>query len=190
MEPILLDVPSEVSTARLLLRTPRAGDGVLVAASVRLSLAELKPWLPWAKEEDTERDCEMWARRVAAEFLLRQQFHYAIFDHAGQHVGNIGAMSPNWKVQSTEIGYWLRTDRCGNGLMTEAVVGLGGMLADVLKMQRIIIRCDNRNPASGRVAERAGYQLEGVARSDSLDRDGKHRDTRVYSKITQIPDVE
>jgi hypothetical protein len=50
VEPLMLDFPPEITTERLLLRAPRFGDGKRVCATVRSSLAELKPWMIWATD--------------------------------------------------------------------------------------------------------------------------------------------
>ena len=67
--------------------------------------------------------------------------------------------------------------------MSEAVSGVAAWAFDVLSMERIELHTDNRNERSGRVAERCGFQLEGVLRHDSRHIDGSLRDTRVYSKV-------
>ena len=67
-----------------------------------------------------------------------------------------------WSIPKFEIGYWLRTTLIGKGYMTEAVVALTKMAKETLKANRIEIRCDERNVRSRRVAERAGYRLEGI----------------------------
>lgn len=187
-DPLMLDVPTELRTRRLLLRVPRPGDGELVCRTVRASLAELKVWLPWATDAYGPRDAEQWCRRGAWQFLTREQLPYLLFLDPGQgeqaeHVGNVGAFGFRWKVPYCEIGYWLATHRWGQGLMTEAVSALAEMAFETLSMRRIEIRADSRNARSGRVAERCGFQLEGVLRQDSRDVAGALRDTRLYARL-------
>src|SRR3954468_20291666 len=103
-EALLLDIPEEIETRRLVLRCPRAGNGPLTLASVRESLAELKPWMPWATDEYGLSDAEQWCRKAAALFLLREQTQFLMIGRAdGQHLGNIGAFKFNWAVASCEI---------------------------------------------------------------------------------------
>jgi RimJ/RimL family protein N-acetyltransferase len=47
------------------------------------------------------------------------------------------------------------------------------------------IRAETDNAKSGRVAELAGFQLEGILRNDSLAVSGKIRSTSLYSWIPQ-----
>jgi RimJ/RimL family protein N-acetyltransferase len=53
----------------------------------------------------------------------------------------------------------------------------------VLKAERVEIRMDDHNVRSWRVAERAGFTLEGVLRRDALAPDGRVRNTRVYAQV-------
>lgn len=183
--PILLDVPAEIRTERLLLRAPRAGDGAVVLAQVRDSIAELKQWMPWAKDDYGEKEAEEWCRKAAANFLAREQFQFLIFDlKTNHHIGNIGLFKFNWEIPSCEIGYWLQTRRTGQGYMCEAVHAVTRFAHENLKAVRVQILMDEQNKRSWRVAERCGFQLEGLLRNDSRNTGGKLRNTRVYSKIT------
>ena len=183
MEPLLIDVPAKLRTKRLLLRCPRPEDGQIVLPSVRQSLAELKAWMPWAHDEYGLADAESWCRKCAAEFTLRSNLQYLIlWPETREHLGNIGAFRFDWKVPRGEIGYWLRTDQTGKGLMSEAVDGLTHLLLDTLKFNRIEIHTDDRNQRSSRVAERCGYVLEGTLHNDLRLKDGSLRNTRIYTR--------
>ena len=48
---------------------------------------------------------------------------------------------------------------------------------------RVFLTTDDRNEASWRLAERAGFELEGILRNDRRNLAGGLRDTRVYSRI-------
>jgi ribosomal-protein-serine acetyltransferase len=184
INPILVDVPQEIVGERVLIRALRAGDGSLVYPSVRESLAELRRWMPWATDDYNRETCEEWCRRAAADILLRKQLGYAILLRKdGRHIGGIGAGKINWNVPACEIGYWVHTAHTKRGYATEAVGILLGMLRDRLGMKRVEIRCHSENRASRRVAERAGFEMEGILRNDSRGVDGSLRSTCVFSWI-------
>jgi RimJ/RimL family protein N-acetyltransferase len=182
--PLLLEIPGELSSQRLSLRVPRAGDGAMVCASVRESLGQLKEWMPWATDEYNEQSGEEWCRKAAANFLSRQQFQYLIFLRPdGRHVGNIGAFSFNWEVPGCEIGYWLHSTHTGRGYTTEAVGALLEMLRRDIHARRVQICTDAENRRSRRVAELAGFQLEGILRNERIAVGGRLRNTCVFSWI-------
>jgi len=183
--PLLLDLPQELTGDRLMLRAPRAGDGAIGYTTVRESLEELKKWMIWATDEYSEQGAEEWCRKAAAHFMSREQLQFLIFlRENGRHIGNVGAFKFNWEVPSCEIGYWLHTGHTGRGYMTEAVGVLLGMLRTHLHVRRVEIRADAENLRSRRVAERAGFQLEGILRNHCVAAGGRLRNTCIYSWIS------
>ncbi len=50
VNPILLDIPLQLETERLLLRAPmQSGDGIIVNEAIKDSFNELNNWLPFAQ---------------------------------------------------------------------------------------------------------------------------------------------
>jgi len=184
MEPLLIEVPEEFETQRLLLRVPRVGDGKQINAAVVESAAELARFMPWSVPTPTVDNTEAWVRKAAAHFLTREQLNWKLLLKTNeQYVGTIGLPRLDWSVPRFEVGYWLRTSMGGQGYMTEAVRAVTEMALDRFKAQRVEIHTDDRNIRSARVAERAGFDLEGILRRDTRCKDGYVRDTRVYSRI-------
>jgi RimJ/RimL family protein N-acetyltransferase len=182
MDPLLYDVPEELFSPRLRLRIPRAGDGVLVHPSVQASIQELHQWMPWAKLDYSAADAELWCRKSFVEFHARRELQFLMLE-GDHHIGSLGAFAFDWDARSCEIGYWLRTDRVGNALMTEAVLAVCDLVVRELKVHRIRIRCDPRNVRSANVARRCGFELDGTMRHDSKDLSGHYRDTHVFSRL-------
>ena len=55
-----------------------------------------------------------------------------------------------------------------------------------LAARRVELRCDARNGPSRRVAERAGFVLEGRLRNAALDPSGTPRDDLVFALIPAV----
>lgn len=183
-EPIMLDVPSEMETERLLMRCPRSGDGVRINVAVRASATEVGRWMPWAVPTPEPAATEKWCREAAAKFLAREQFHFTLnLKDDDTFIGNCGIHRIVWDVPLVEIGYWLATSHCGRGYMTEAVAQLVCFAFERLEANRIEIRCDAQNDRSARVAERLGFALDGVLRCDARGVEKELRNTRIYSKV-------
>ncbi len=187
-DPLLVDVPERIDTARLVLRAPRRADGASLNAAVVASLGDLRPWMPWAAKAPTLDESESHVRRQAATFMLREDLVFLAFARAadsseGELVGGTGLHRIDWTSRRFEIGYWRRTGHEGRGLMTEAVTALARMAFDVLAAQRVEIRMDDANERSWKLAERAGFTLEAVLRFDSQTPLGAPRSTRVYARV-------
>jgi RimJ/RimL family protein N-acetyltransferase len=188
MDPLLIEVPERIETARLVLRTPRRGDGPLVNAAVCASIAELAPWMPWAARTPTVEESEATCRRQQAKYLLREDFALLILERRadggeGELLGGTGLHRIDWAIGRFEIGYWRRSGREGRGIVTEAVRAVARMAFDTLGARRVEIRMDDANVRSWKVAERAGFTLEAVLRFDSATPRGEPRSTRVYARV-------
>jgi RimJ/RimL family protein N-acetyltransferase len=182
INPLRLEIPEQIITDRLLLRTPRLGDGARIIDTVLASLHELKAWMPWATDAYTVADAEDWCRRAASKFITREEASYSLLHReTGRYLGSVSAFILDWRVPKFEIGYWLSTAECGQGFMTEAVKAVTEMTFESLHARRIEIHTDALNTRSGRVAERCGYILEGTFKNECRNANGDLRDTRIYA---------
>lgn len=185
-DPAGISVPFEIETERLILRCPRPGDGLEMNAAIRESIAELRPWMSFATPVPTVDETERFVIETFRAFEDKRGFGFRLVEkQTGAFAGNIGTHSFNWSVPACEIGYWVRTCCTGLGYASEATRALTVMVFNLLRMERVGIRCDSRNAASRRVAEKAGFRYEGTLRCDSRAPDGSLRDTLVFSMIRQ-----
>lgn len=160
--PILLSFPDQFQTERLTIRAPQWGDGAAVNEAMRESANELRPWLPFARNLPTAEESEIRSRQARLKFLDRSDMMLYIFDTvSGEFVASSGLHRIDWDARRFEIGYWLRTSWTGKGIITEAVHGITDFAIQHLHANRVEIRCDSRNTRSAKVAERAGFTLEG-----------------------------
>jgi RimJ/RimL family protein N-acetyltransferase len=83
-----------------------------------------------------------------------------------------------------EIGYMVVPTARGRGIAPRAVELLTRWGFDELGLIRLELRIDVQNPASERVAERSGYQRDGVLRNVHV-KDGLRSDTGVWSRLAE-----
>lgn len=187
----LVQVPELITTSRLELRIPKVGDTAAVTRLVVESQAELRPWLPWSEGNYTAAGAEASIRQAIADFVTLRDFRYHVFGRAGgQLVGATGLHRVRWDVPRFEIGYWVATEFAGRGYTTEAVWALTRVAFEELGAKRVEIRCDDRNLASSAVAEKCGYELEGILRNFEPGPDGTLRNMRIYARTGYEPEVE
>ncbi len=75
MNPILLDVPLQIETDRLILRAPlQAGEGDIVQQAIKDSINELKQWLSLFQSIPTVEETEILLRNAHIDFLKREAF--------------------------------------------------------------------------------------------------------------------
>jgi RimJ/RimL family protein N-acetyltransferase len=166
----------------LTLRAYRPGDGPALQRAVVASYEHLRPWMLWAKVEQSVEESEMICRRFAGRYLLNEEFTLGIWI-GDELVGGTGyhLRQGGLDLGVAEIGMWVSASRASGGLGTRALAALLEWGFTAWPWQRLVWRCDTRNLASARVAEKGGLTREATFRSDALAVDGSRRDTHVYA---------
>lgn len=113
---------------------------------------------------------------------------FAILDGPGEtFVGMIGFVALRLDDREGEIGYVVAPEARGRGVATRALSLMTAWGFAELGLARIELRAELANPASIRVAERCGYEREGILRNVHLK--GQRRgDMAVYAQIA--PDAK
>ncbi len=97
-------------------------------------------------------------------------------------VGLIGLSDVDLGGGSAEFLYWLLPGGRGRGAMADAVLRISRWALDDLGLHRLRITHSVANTASCRVAEKAGFTLEGTMRSALLHHDGWH-DEHLHARV-------
>ena len=100
------------------------------------------------------------------------------------YLGEIILLAREW--QTAEIAYVVASFARGRGLATDALELLSRWAFDQLGLERLQLRVDPDNAASLRVAEKAGFQREGLLRSCFVVR-GRRIDSVLYSRLPGDP---
>jgi RimJ/RimL family protein N-acetyltransferase len=109
--------------------------------------------------------------------------HLMMLDRAlGRIVGSISVFHADWETRTAEIGYGVRADQRGKGYATEALAGVARWALTEGGLQRAWLSTIAENVASRRVAEKAGFRLEGTLRRAGLEEDGLH-DLMIYALL-------
>jgi RimJ/RimL family protein N-acetyltransferase len=152
--------------------------------------------------ERSSRDAEIkrWVgaqRGTAAEFLARKRRAWADGTAASFAVCDVAnpdlCLGQVWVELDSEdrglVGYWLLEEGRGSGRATRAVRLVTEWALDELRLARLALSTEPENAASQRVAERAGFQREGVLRSYVKRRDGTRADAVFYSLLPSDADT-
>ncbi|MFI4916156.1 MAG: GNAT family N-acetyltransferase [Phycisphaerales bacterium JB060] len=166
--------PLPIYTDRLELRFPRHEDAQQLFDAVDANRAAIIQWMPWPKTENlsvgqAHYTIESFVRATKNDLPANLPI-FIIDRESGRYLGGTGLHDFHPDRHQAETGYWVVQDRNNEGICTEAVIGLteaafrpqaeGGF-----GLRRMEIRCAAANVGSSRVAEKAGYMLEGTLRS-------------------------
>lgn len=187
MRPILFDFPIPIETPRLILRSPKVGDGKIVNEAIIESLEQLRPFMPWANNTPSIHDTEEFVRLAAANWILKKNeepyLPLFIFDKKTHHfLGGTGFHHFDWQIPCLESGYWIRSSCTGQGIMTEAVNAVTQYAFKELKVRRVAITCAIDNIRSRKIPERLGYTLESTIKSNRLTIEGEPTDTLIFTR--------
>jgi RimJ/RimL family protein N-acetyltransferase len=150
----------------------------MAAESLTDRVVTLRPWRDGDAAAivecvDGEPEIARWLDRMPQPYALEdarayiagsEERSFAITDaETGRVLGSIGLGPLEDGVG--EVGYWVRRDTRGHGVATRALVLLSRWALGLEGVARVQLRAGAENAPSRRVAERAGFQLEGVLRS-------------------------
>lgn len=173
-------------TGRLVVRCWQPADAAALKEAIDASLDHLRPWMPWAWNEPESVALKMQRmRRWRGNFDLGVDFVYGIFDRDESRVIGGSGLHTRAGEGALEIGYWVRADSTGLGLITESSAALTRTAFELCGVDRVEIQCDPANARSAAIPIRLGYTEEGVLRRRQIDLEGvpNRRDTRIFSLL-------
>ncbi|MFE3150654.1 GNAT family N-acetyltransferase [Streptomyces sp. NPDC059218] len=131
---------------------------------------------------ESERDARERIERMHGRWRAETGAIWAIARPGGEATGLIGLNGIDLAGGSAEIIYWLLPAARGGGVAVEAVRRVGRWALEDLGLHRLRLCHSVANPASCRVALKAGYAFEGVMRGALLHADGWH-DQHLHARI-------
>jgi RimJ/RimL family protein N-acetyltransferase len=100
----------------------------------------------------------------------------------GRLAGAIDLKKTDWSALTTEVGYWSAPWVRGRGVTTTAVRLLASWALTDQGLERVELLAATGNEASSRVADKAGFQREGIARNAGVTHGGRV-DLTVWSLV-------
>ena len=138
-------------------------------------------WMPWIEQTEGIKD------------VKKQLWEWQTFTSGGQQlitfifydellVGSIGFIvldSPNRKA---ELGYWVREEMQGKGIITRSCSKLIDYGFRQLALNKVSVKVPSNNSKSAAIPERLGFQKEGVLRQE-LFIGGRFHDVHLFSLL-------
>jgi RimJ/RimL family protein N-acetyltransferase len=143
------------------IRPYAAADASALFEAIHESMAELLPWMPWCHPGYSMEEAQAWIEFTLAGHRGGTMFDFAI-EADGSLVGACGINRIDALNRVANLGYWVRTSRAGQGIVTRAVHQLIDWALANTRLERIEIVAAVDNVRSQRVAERVGARREAV----------------------------
>ncbi|MEU5783082.1 GNAT family N-acetyltransferase [Micromonospora lupini] len=173
----------ELAAADLLLRPWREAD----APAVRDALHDpaIAQWNPQGGGPIDHQVALLWVRR-RADWSGGDHASLAVVDAAGGEL--LGSVSLHHIHHGdASIGYWTMPAARGRQVATRAVLRLTEWAFADLRLHRVELCHAVANPASCRVADRAGYRAEGTLRESYQYGDGRRYDEHLHARLATDP---
>jgi RimJ/RimL family protein N-acetyltransferase len=128
------------------------------------SKAELQRWMPWCHADYSREDTVQWVLGREEAWNRKDEFDFVIESGDGRLLGTCGIKRFEWMNRCAEVGYWVRTSATCQGIATDATRQLCQWAFEETDLHRLEILASIENPASIRVAQKAGAVREGILR--------------------------
>ncbi len=180
-------IPTEIRTARMLLRPWRAEDARDLQPVLEASWDHLSPWIP--ARVATPAPLAILADRLAgfeADFAADREWRFGMFSlRDGRLLGEVSLFPraatgrvPFAEADRVELGYWLREDATGQGFVTEGAKAILTVASHIPRFSRAEIRCDARNAPSAAIPPRLGFTLLAIVAETGLQ--AQRREMQVW----------
>ena len=123
----------------------------------------MRQWLPWVDYTRSVEDERAFIRSLHEQYKENHGFACGIW-YQGEITGTIGYHPIDWTRHKVEIGYWLAASYQGKGLMTNACRAMITYAFDVLKLNKVEIRCATGNARSCAIPQRLDFKFEGIVK--------------------------
>jgi RimJ/RimL family protein N-acetyltransferase len=153
--------PEVINAGSVVLSRNSVEDAADLVAAMTESLAHLRPWMPWATDQNATMEAqvprlgEVWASWDAGTdfvYVLR------LLEGDAPVVGVIG-MHRRIGPRSIEIGYWTHAAHIGRGYMSAAAKAATEAAAELADVDRVEIHTDVANVRSAAIPRKLGYRL-------------------------------
>ena len=176
--------PFELPAGAVLLRPWRDSD--LDPAWAALQDPEIRRW---NDAGSASRDDALGMLRGRQDWSSGRHASWAIADPDTEALlGSVSLFRIDREQQDAEIGYWTTPAARGRGAATASVVAVCRWAFATLPLDRIELRHAVENPASARVAEKAGFTFEGRLRRSYRYGDGVRHDEMLWARLSDDPD--
>ena len=140
---------------------------------------EIRRW--HTRRPSTVEDVHDWFARYREDWVQERAAHWAV-TRGGDVLGRIALGRWNLGDGNAGCGYWVLPAARGAGVASGALRAVSDWALGDTGFHRLHLDHSIWNEASCRVAEKAGFRLEGTMRSAGVHADGRH-DMHLHARI-------
>jgi RimJ/RimL family protein N-acetyltransferase len=132
----------------------------------------------------TPDDTKLFVTEIIKEAEAKTYLPFVIVDVSNKKlIGYIDIKSIDWSIPKAEIGCFIDEDYSGKGISGKVLSKITEYCFDVLKINKLFLRTHRDNISSRRIAEKNGFEVEGIIRRDYKTTKGDLVDLIYYGKL-------
>ena len=129
-------------------------------------------------------DTKLFLLDIAERTAARTYMPYVIVEETtGKFTGFLDLKNIDWSVPKTEMGCYIDESLAGKGLASIAFSKFCEYCFEILGFQKLFLRTHETNEAAKRLAEKNGFEVEGVLRKDYKTTSGELIDLIYYGRL-------
>ena len=114
----------------------------------------------------------------------KEYFPYIIEDtKTNTIVGFLDLKNIDWKIPKTEMGLYIDKDYANKGISTKAFILFCDYCFETYGFRKLFLRTHSENYSARKIAEKAGFKIEGTIRCDYKTTSGELVDLIYYGKL-------
>ncbi len=132
----------------------------------------------------TLADTKDFVADVLQRIAEKKYYAYLIInDESNDIVGYIDVKNIDWSIPKAEFGCYFDIEHCGKGLATVAMNKVIAHLFNEEGFLKLFLRTHKKNVAARKLAEKCGFEVEGVIRKDYKKTNGEVVDLVYYGLV-------
>lgn len=190
-----MKLPKEIVTKRLVLKPVNTKEiegfyAAFIESFEQLTQYYIPAWSRYTSAP-TKDDMQAFLKRTEEEWLNQTGFLLSAYDkETGQFIGQGELHHFDKSVPKARLGYWIRKTHINKGYATEIAHALTYFGFNALLCNRLEIRNDTRNPASGKIAKKLGYKFLTIFEKNKIGKPNDFWDLEIYACIDKKDCIE
>ncbi len=151
----------------LLLRSFEPEDAQELFRVVEASREHLRPWLPWVDMSTKPEHSLQFIQQSKTQQHNQEGIALGII-YNRHIIGSMGMHNWDHTLKKAQLGYWIAKEYQGKGIIQKSLAAFIDFLFNKAGLNKVEIHFMVNNHRSARVADQAGFKVEGIIRQSYL----------------------
>ena len=177
---------NEVNFEHYSIRILGAGDVEIFFGLIDRNRARLEAFFSGTVARTrTTADTEVYLAEILVKIENRTYLPFMIQDNAtGSYVGFVDIKNIDWNIPKGELGFFIDSKYEGKNLSTRAFTIFTFYCFSHLGFNKLFLRTHESNLSARRLAEKCGFEVEGIIRKDYKTTEGELVDLIYFGRIS------